>query len=258
MLEYVVISLVAFLAAILTFFSGFGLGTILTPVFMVFFPVELAIALTGVVHFLNNIFKIVLVGKHADRQVLRRFGITAVIFAFAGAWVLVNIPDARPLFSYEMAGSIYHVYPVKFLISVILIIFASIDLIPRFEKLEFGKDKLPVGGALSGFFGGLSGNQGALRAAFLIKAGLSKETFIGTAVVVSTFVDFTRLGVYATKISGSGLTDNIDLVLSATLSAFAGAFLGNKLLKKITLRSLKILVAILLIFLSIALGMGIV
>ena len=53
-MDFVIISSVAFLAAILTFFSGFGLGTILTPVFMIFFPVEVAIALTGIVHFFNK------------------------------------------------------------------------------------------------------------------------------------------------------------------------------------------------------------
>ena len=62
-MEIVIISFAAFIIAILTFFSGFGLGTILTPVFMIFFPVELAIGLTGIVHFFNNIFKLVLVGK---------------------------------------------------------------------------------------------------------------------------------------------------------------------------------------------------
>ena len=92
--------------------------------------------------------------------------------------------------TYHLFDKVFDVYPVKFFISVLLIIFASIDLIPYFGKLQFGKNKLPIGGALSGFFGGLSGNQGALRSAFLIKAGLSKEAFIGTAVVVSTFVDF--------------------------------------------------------------------
>ena len=56
-MEIILISIVAFLVAILTFFSGFGLGTILTPVMMIFFPVDVAIALTGVVHFSNNIFK---------------------------------------------------------------------------------------------------------------------------------------------------------------------------------------------------------
>jgi uncharacterized membrane protein YfcA len=147
---------------------------------------------------------------------------------------------------------------VKFIISILLIIFASIDLIPFFNTLQFGRDKLPIGGALSGFFGGLSGNQGALRSAFLIKAGLSKEAFIGTAVVVSTFVDFTRLSVYATRLTKSGLTDNLTLVICATLAGIAGAYLGNKLLKKVTLRFLQITVAIMLIIISLALGLGLI
>src|SRR5690606_24695253 len=257
-MEILIISLAAFLVAILTFFSGFGLGTILTPVFMIFFPTDLAIALTGVVHFFNNIFKLFLVGRNADRGVLLLFGIPAVIAALLGSWLLLNIPDTKPLFTYAAFGRTFEVFPVKFIISVLLIIFACIDLIPYFNKLQFGKDKLPLGGALSGFFGGLSGNQGALRSAFLIKAGLSKEAFVATAVVVSTFVDFTRLSVYATRFSKSGLTDNLTLVGCATLAGIAGAYIGNKLLKKVTLRFLQVTVAIMLIILSLALGTGLV
>lgn len=257
-MEIAVISLAAFVVAILTFFSGFGLGTILTPVFMLFFPVELAIALTGVVHFFNNIFKLFLVGRNADKTVLLRFGIPAVIAAIVGSWILLNITDLQPLFSYEAFGKHIEVYPVKFIISILLIIFASIDLIPYFNTLRFGKNKLPIGGALSGFFGGLSGNQGALRSAFLIKAGLSKEAFIATAVVVSTFVDFTRLSIYATRFTKSGLTDNLTLVICATLAGIAGAYLGNKLLKKVTLRFLQVTIAVMLILISIALGAGLI
>lgn len=257
-MEIVLISLTAFLAAVLTFFSGFGLGTLLTPVFMLFFPVELAIALTGVVHFFNNIFKLFLVGRHANKDVLLRFGIPAVVAALVGSWLLLQITELRPLFSYELFGKTVEVYPVKFVISVLLILFAGMDLIPYFSRLQFGKDKLPIGGALSGFFGGLSGNQGALRSAFLIRAGLSKEAFIGTAVVVSTLVDFTRLGVYATRFAKTGLADNLPLVACATLSAIAGAYLGNKLLKKVTLRFLQVTVAVMLILVSLALGSGLI
>lgn len=257
-MEIVVISLVAFVVAILTFFSGFGLGTILTPVFMLFFPVEIAIALTGVVHFFNNIFKLFLVGQKANKEVLIRFGIPAVIAAVVGSWILLNITDLQPLFTYNAFGKHFEVYPVKFIISILLIIFASIDLIPYFNTLTFSKDKLPIGGALSGFFGGLSGNQGALRSAFLIKAGLSKESFVATAVVVSTFVDFTRLSIYATRFNASGLTDNLTLVICATFAAIAGAFLGNKLLKKVTLKFLQVTIAIMLIIISLALGAGLI
>jgi uncharacterized protein len=257
-MEILIICVTAFLLAILTFFSGFGLGTILTPVFMIFFPVDLAIALTGIVHFFNNIFKLFLVGRHADKQVLIQFGIPAVIAALLGSWVLLNITDLRPLFSYQMFGHTFEVYPVKFIIALLLILFAVMDLIPYFGKLQFGKDKLSLGGALSGFFGGLSGIQGALRSAFLIKAGLSKQAFVATAVVVSTFVDFTRLSVYATRFTKAGLNDNLALVISATLSAITGAYIGNKLLKKVTLRFLQVLIAILLIMVSLALGAGLI
>ena len=257
-MEIIILSLAAFLVAILTFFSGFGLGTILTPLFMIFFPVELAIALTGVVHFFNNLFKLFLVGKAADKQVLLRFGIPAVIASFAGAWLLLQMTGLQPLFSYSLGGRIFEVYPVKFLISLLLIFFAIFDLIPYFNKLQFDKDKLPIGGALSGFFGGLSGNQGALRTAFLIRAGLSKEAFIATAVVVSTFVDFTRLSVYATRFTRAGLQENIPLVISATLAGILGSYLGNRLLKKVTLRFIQTLVAIMLILVSLALGAGLI
>jgi len=257
-MEIIIICLVAFLAAILTFFSGFGLGTILTPVFMVFFPVDLAIALTGLVHFFNNVFKLFLVGKNADKAVLIRFGIPAVLAAFVGAWLLINIPDSQPLFAYEAFGRQYEVFPVKFLISVLLIIFALMDLLPRLKNLKFGARLLPLGGFLSGFFGGLSGNQGALRAAFLIKAGLSKEAFIGTAVVVSVFVDFTRLSVYAGRIISADLTEHLSLIVLAVIFAISGAYIGNKLLKKITIHALHTIVAVMLIGLSLALGLGLI
>jgi uncharacterized protein len=255
-MEIIVISAAAFLTAILTFFSGFGLGTILTPVMMLFFPVDLAIALTAIVHFFNNLFKLFLVGRAADKSVIIRFGIPAVLAAFLGSWVLLQISDAHTLFQYRLFGSVFEVSPTKLVIAVLLIIFSVMDLVPYFQKLQFGKEKLPIGGFLSGFFGGLAGIQGALRASFLVKAGLSKEAFIGTSVVVSTFVDFTRLGVYASRFNELALFGNIEVILAGTASAILGAFIGNKLLKKVTFRFLQITVGIMLLLLAIGLGAG--
>ena len=84
------------------------------------------------------------------------------------------------------------------------------------------------------------------------------EAFIGTTVVISSFVDFTRLGVYSTRIMNLDLKENLPLLVSATLSAMIGAFIGNKLLKKVTLKFLQVSVAILLLILSLALGLGII
>ena len=257
-MEVFIIGIAAFATAILTFFSGFGLGTILTPVFVIFFPVEVAIALTGVVHFANNLFKIVLVGKSADKTVLLRFGIPAVLTAFAGAWLLLRITVLPALYTYELWGRTLQITPVKIIIAIILIVFSVLEILPSFKKLQFGKDKLFLGGALSGFFGGLTGIQGAIRSAFLIKSGLSKEAYIGTGVVIASLVDFTRLSVYASRFASANLQENIPLLLTATLAALAGAYLGKRMLKKVTLRSIQLLVAVMLIIISLAMGSGLI
>ena len=152
-MEILIIAIVAFLAALLTFFSGFGLGTILTPVMLIFFPPEIAISLTGIVHFCNNIFKLSIIGKQFNKEVLIKFGIPAVVFAFAGSYSLFFISN-ETLFSHSLFINETDVSYLQFVIAIILIFFALIDLIPFFKKLKFNKSILPLGGILSGFFGG--------------------------------------------------------------------------------------------------------
>jgi len=258
MTEIIIICLAALLTSLLTFFSGFGLGTIIMPVFAIFFPIDLAIALTGVVHFLNNIFKLSLVGLKADKHVVIRFGIPAFAAALLGAYLLLQLTDLQPLYTYTLWNHEHAVTLVKLIISVLLIFFALTETIPFFKNLQFGKDNLIVGGLLSGFFGGLSGNQGALRSAFLIKSGLSKEAFVATGIVIACMVDFSRLGVYMTRFSKSGLQENLALVIAATASAFIGAYAGNVLLKKVTLDMVQWIVTVMIFLFSIALGLGIV
>ena len=78
-MDYVVVCIAALIASGLTFFSGFGLGTLLLPTFALFFPLPSAIAMTAVVHLLNNLFKLLLIGQHADKDVVIRFGAPAVL-----------------------------------------------------------------------------------------------------------------------------------------------------------------------------------
>ena len=257
-MEYVIICIVALGASTLTFFSGFGLGTILSPVFAFFFPREEAIALTGIVHFSNNIFKIFLVGKNADKDVLIKFGVPAIIASFIGAWALLYLSDLPALFSYSIGERTFYVTPIKGTIAVILIIFALLEVIPSMSKLEFGKEKLPLGGILSGFFGGLSGIQGAIRSAFLIKCGLTKEAFIATGIAIAVLIDVTRLSIYSTRIINSNLQEYSTLMVAAISSALIGAYLGKKLLKKVTLKFVQNLVATALILIALALGSGLI
>lgn len=257
-MEIIIISIAAFLTAVLTFFSGFGLGTILAPVFVIFFPIDIAIALTGVVHFSNNLFKIALIGRNADKAVLLRFGIPAILASFAGAWLLLRITVMPAIAEYQLWGRDFQITPVKLVIALLLIVFSALEISPSFQRLQFDRNKLVLGGLLSGFFGGLSGIQGAIRSAFLIKSGLSKEAYIATGVVIASLVDITRLSVYASRFAAANLNENLTLLFAATLSAISGAYFGKRLLKKVTLKSIQLLVAIMLIVISLALGSGLI
>jgi len=257
-MEFLVIALIAFGASILTFFSGFGLGTILLPAFALFFPVHIAIAMTGIVHFLNNIFKMVLVAKNTNFQVLIRFGLPAMIASFVGASLLLTIEHLPSIYSYNLFDKQFEITPIKLIISIILLIFSILEFIPKFKNLQFDKNKLIYGGLLSGFFGGLSGIQGALRTAFLVKSGLSKEAFIATGVVIASLIDISRLSVYISRFDNANLMDNIYLLILAIISAILGAIIGNKLLKKVTMKSIQIVVAIMLIIISVLMGAGVI
>lgn len=258
MIEYLLISIVALIGSALTFFSGFGLGTILVPVFALFFPIQYAIALTAIVHFLNNLFKLFLVGKKANLSVTLKFGVPAILFSFLGALLLTLVTEMKPILTYSALGSDFVIMPVKLLIAVLLALFALFDIVPFFTKINFDKKYLPLGGILSGFFGGLSGNQGALRTAFLIKLNLTKEEFIATGVVIAIIIDVSRLSIYMKDILVVGNNIDFVLIVTATLSAFAGAVIGNKLLKKITLKTLQITVGIFLLLFSLLLGAGVI
>jgi uncharacterized membrane protein YfcA len=262
-MSYLIICLVAFAVSGLTLFSGFGLGTLLMPAFALFFPIEVAVAATAMVHLANNLFKVGLVGRRADLSVVMRFALPAAVTAVLGALLLNHLAAVEPLFQYSPGGMTCSVTAVKLVIAALIMGFSFLDLFPVFERLAFDPRFIPLGGALSGFFGGLSGHQGALRTAFLIRAGLSKEVFIGTMVVSAVVVDVSRLIVYGATFFSRDFEvlrtqGGIELVAAGTLAAFVGAFVGSRLLKKVTMRTIQTLVGVMLFVLSIAIGAGII
>ncbi len=257
-MKYLLICFTALFTSGLTLFSGFGLGTLLMPAFAIFFPLPVAVGLTAIVHFLNNLFKLALLGRHADRKIVVAFGLPAVLAAFLGARALYWLSALPPLACYQAFGHNLTVDPVKLSIGLLLIAFALLEAIPSLEKLSFDRKYLPLGGTFSGFFGGLSGNQGALRSAFLIRCGLSKEAFIASGVVVACLVDLTRLGVYAAKFSALDIKANAALLTAAAFSAFLGAWLGNRLLQKITVRAVQLTVTAMLFLIALGLAAGLI
>lgn len=257
-MEYLLLAVVSFGASLLTFFSGFGLGTILTPFFIIWLPLDKAVAVTAIVHFANNLFKLGLVGKSADLKVLWRFGAPAIMASFFGALILLRSSSFAPIYEYTVGSKIYSIYSIKLLVAALMIFFTLFEIVPKLSKLNFDSKYLSIGGALSGFFGGLSGHQGALRSAFLIRANLSKEAFVGTGAMIASMIDLTRLTTYATHFSAHDLALEWRRLLVATLFAFIGAYFGKKLLKKSTMKGIQMSVSVALLIMAILLGLGIV
>jgi uncharacterized membrane protein YfcA len=259
-MEYAVISVTALLAASLALFSGFGLGTLLTPAFVFFFPVQLAVAATAIVHLANNVLRIFLVGRYADWRVVIRFGVPAVLAAILGAWLLGWLTWIPPIAAYQLGGRSYQLTPVKLAIGLAIILFALLELIPRLQKLNFSPRYLPLGGLASGFFGGLSGHQGALRSAFLIKSGLESEAFIGTNSVCAVGVDVARLAVYGASFYATNFAllnqDIWPVLAAAVLSASIGSLVGFRLVKRVSLNVVRYIVGALLLVVGAGLSGG--
>ncbi len=243
-------------------YSGFGLGTLMLPIFALFFPVEVAVVATAMVHGANNVFKVSLLGRGADREVVLKFGLPAMAAAIFGALALAWVAQSGSSLTVEVSDeAFFQITPVKLTIGILMIGFALFELLPRFRSLEFDRRYLPLGGALSGFFGGFSGHQGALRSAFLAKAGLSTERFVGSNAVIGFLVDLTRISVYLALFTAAGghLNDfnGWALVVTGAISAFCGVMLGKKFLHKVRMTSVQTLVGILLFGVGLALMTGI-
>ncbi len=261
-MELVLIALVASLAAVVTLLSGFGLGSIVLAVFMLLFEAPVAVAAAAVVHLANNIFKLVLVGRWADRRVVVGFGVPAVVGAMVGAAGLLAMSTMPAIARYELFGHERRITVVKLVIGLLILVFALLDLAGVLGRWAIPRRWMALGGLLSGFFGGLSGHQGALRSITLLRLGLDKERYIGTTSVCSLMVDLVRLGVYASgaaffakDLSGLGAAQG-GPVLAAIGGALVGSIVGRRLVPRVSMAAIHRMVGIFLITLGIALGTG--
>ena len=133
MTAYIAVSLAAFFAAGLTMYSGFGLGTLLLPVFALFFPTEMAVVATAMVHGANNVFKVSLLGHHADREIVLKFGLPAIAAAVLGALALGWVAQSGSSMAIEVNDEIFaEITPVKLVIGLLMIGFALFELLQHF------------------------------------------------------------------------------------------------------------------------------
>jgi uncharacterized membrane protein YfcA len=254
-MELIFVAVVALVAALLTFFTGFGLGTILLPAFALFVPVQDAVAMTAAVHLANGILKLALVARHVAWRVVLVFGVPAIAGALAGAWLLVRVTDAAPLAAWGAHGHTFVVTPAKLVVGILLALFALAEFLPVAKRVAVPPRWLALGGACSGFFGGLAGMQGALRSAFLVRGGLTREGYVGTSAAIASLVDITRLGIYLPAVRASAL--DIPVLGIALAAAMAGTILGTLLLSKVPLRTVERLVALVLVTFAAGLASGV-
>jgi uncharacterized membrane protein YfcA len=160
-------------------------------------------------------------------------------------------------------GKIHHHSHIKVVMGILMFVFAMFELLPVLRDLRVDRKYLFWGGLLSGFSGGLSGHQGALRSAFLIKTGVSTKAFVGTNAVIGFMVDMARIVVYAGlfvfAISGSPIhPGQWPLILSGIFAAFAGVMIGKRWMHKVTMEAVKWVTGLLLLVIAFLLGAGII
>ncbi|MBF0664882.1 MAG: sulfite exporter TauE/SafE family protein [Brevundimonas sp.] len=260
-MDFLIIGVVAFLASGLTLYSGFGLGSVLLPAFALFFPAPVAVAATGVVHLLNGLFKGALLWRQADWIVVLRFGLPAVPAAVAGAWLLTGFGAGDQLFSWSVGGRVFGPAPAALVVGAVMVALGLLELQPWFQRLAAPPSAAPVGGLATGFLGGLTGQQGALRSMFLLRFGLDPARFIATGVMIAVLIDLSRLPVYALMAgSAAGALDARQgwLVGWAVLCAFAGAWSAVRWLKKVTIGLVREVVAAVMLAIGAALVAGLI
>jgi hypothetical protein len=169
----------------------------------------------------------------------------------------------QPLATYSIGPHQAVITPVKLVMGLLMLFFALFELLPRLRRITFERRYLFIGGLLSGFFGGFSGHQGALRSAFLAKVGITPEAFVGTNAAIGFMVDAARIATYTFLFFAAGAANPVDseqwpLILAAIVFAFAGVLAGKRYLHKVTMKSVQTLTGVLLAGIALLLGLGIV
>jgi len=213
---------VAVAAGAIAAMSGFGIGSLLTPVLAVHYGTKLAVAMVSVPHLVGTAARFAGLRKQVDRRVFLNFGILSAAGGLAGA--LLN---AR-------AGG-----PALGIVFGCLLAFAALSGLTGFvDRMRFGRGAAWVAGALSGFFGGLVGNQGGIRSAALLGFDIRKEALVATATAIALIVDGARMPVYLAVESG-GVITAWPVLITTIAGVLLGTFWGVRLLRLIDERTFR-------------------
>jgi uncharacterized membrane protein YfcA len=212
----VTLLLLSTLAGALAAVTGFGIGSLLTPLLALRVDTRLAVAIISVPHVIATALRFWMLAGSVDRKVFWSFGLTSAAGGLSGA-LLHGWASSRWLT----------------LIFGALLLFAAVrEFSGLAGTLRFRGPVAWIAGALSGLLGGLVGNQGGLRSAALLGFDLSKQRFVATATAVGLVVDGARLPVYlATQYRE--MADMWIAIAIATVGVVLGTLLGSRVLTRI-------------------------
>ncbi len=225
--EIVYIALLTMLASIIGTLAGFGISTIMVPVLLLVLPLPQTLLLVGIIHWFNDIWKMLLFRAGIRWRLLLAFGIPGIFASFIGSSLSLRIP-------WEILSRALGM----FLIAYVLFIINN-------QAFKLGQ-RLSVAassGALTGFFAGIFGIGGEINAVALSAFNLEKAVYIATAGAIAFMIDSTRI---ATYIEGGIRLD--PAILSGLLifipASLVGAMIGKKGVEKIPQERFRNVVAV--------------
>lgn len=212
----VLMAAVGIVAGAIAAVSGFGIGSLLTPVLSLHVGTKLAVAAVSVPHLAATAFRFYLMRKHVDRQLLWSFGVMSAGGGLTGA--LASIFAESPMLTLVFSG--------------LLIFTGAMGLTGLSQRLQFRGWAAWVAGFVSGALGGLVGNQGGIRSAAMLGFGVQRHAFVATATAVGLIVDGARMPVYLAT-QASEMVKMWPILVSATVGAMIGTVAGERVLRRI-------------------------
>lgn len=204
---------VAVVAGAIAAVTGFGIGSLLTPVLALQMDTRLAVAVVSIPHVVGTALRFALLRGAFDRRVLWSFGLTSGVGGLVGA-ALHGQASNRWL---------------TLVFAALLLFAAASEVTGLMRRIRFRGRAGWIAGALSGLLGGLVGNQGGIRSAALLGFDLSKQHLVGTATAVALFVDGARLPVYAIT-QGTEMAVRWPLMALASVGVIVGTLIGSRAL----------------------------
>lgn len=212
----VLLALVSIAAAAVAAISGFGIGSLLTPAFAVAVGTKTAIAAVSIPHFVGTVVRFWRMRADVDRQLLWRFGLPSAAGGLAGA--LLNAQATSPA--------------LATVFGLLLVVAGVSQLTGASSRWRIAGPLGSVAGIVSGFFGGLVGNQGGIRAAAMLGFEVTRDRFVATATAVALLVDLVRLPIYLLA-QGDAVALIWPFVAMTTVGVVVGTVAGGAMLKRI-------------------------